>query len=199
MCIKPSCARERGLTIVELIIFIVIISLALAGTLVAVTRINNNSVDPLLRKQAMLRAESILEEVALAHFTYCHPDDASADTAASSTACASMPEDFGPQVAGETRPFFNINDYGPATIITTDITGGAFSPSGYDATVKIVPVSAFGPASTAVLPNLSIGSVASPKTAADADVLLISVVVTYAGGTVQLERYRTRYAPNSAP
>lgn len=199
MCTRPGNARERGLTIIELVVFIVIISLALAGTLVAVVRINRNIVDPLQRKQAMLRAESLLEEVALSRFTYCHPDDANADTAASSTACASLPEDFGPQMAGDSRPFFNINDYASAAILTTDASGASLTPRGYDAVVTITPVAAFGPESTPAFPGSSIGSVASPKTPADAEMLLISVAVTYTGGTVKLERYRARYAPNSAP
>lgn len=197
---------QRGLSMIELIIFIVVISAVTAGVLSMMTTVSSRSVDPVLRKQAMLRAESLLEEVALAHFTYCHPEDANAETAASSAACASLVEGFGPQRPTDTRPFFNLNDYvsaagvpaafnpaDPSGNVVTDATGAVMLPAGYTTFVKISPVSGFGPA------GMQIAAVAAPATAADTEVLLITVTVAYPGGAVTLERYRTRYAPNSMP
>ena len=205
MCTSSGRRRQAGLTMIELIVFIVIIGIAVTGVLTTVSSISARSVDPVLRKQAMLRAESLLEEVSLAHFTYCHPSDAKAETATSAAGCASSPEAVGP-LAGETRPYFNINDYvtgfGVATSFNaadptgyqvTDVTGAPMLPAGYRALVTIKTVAAFGPA------GMQIGAVGAPVNSADAEVLQISVVVTYGGGSVTLERYRTRYAPNSMP
>src|SRR4051812_8524931 len=103
-------ARQAGLTMIELIIFMLVVGIVSTVVMVALTNINARSVDPLMRKQAMLRAESLLEEVSLAHFTYCHPDDAKAETATSAAGCATLPEVEGPKL-GDSRPFYNINDY----------------------------------------------------------------------------------------
>jgi MSHA pilin protein MshD len=207
MCIKRLPARQTGLTLIELIMFMLIVGIAASAMLAAVTTIASRSPDPLLRKQAMLRAESLLEEVSLAHFTYCHPDDANAETATSAAGCASLPETVGPR-AGDSRPYYNINDYvsafGLATAfnpadasgrIITDATGAVMLPSGYTAKVTVDPVSGFGPA------GLPIANPAAPVNSADVEVLHITVTVGYAndGESVILDRYRTRYAPNSTP
>lgn len=194
MSIKPAPSRQAGLTIIELTLFIVIMGIAVAGVLTVMGRASIQSADPILRKQAILRAEAVLEEVALANFTFCHPSDDNAETALSSGDCAT-PENFGPQ-AGETRPFLNINDYVPgasvAAAITTDPSGAPLLPANYPTTVRIRPVGGFGP------PGLQIGNVPLPLSA-NSDVLHISVAVQYSGGTVTLDRYRTRYAPKSMP
>jgi MSHA pilin protein MshD len=199
--------RQAGLTMIELIVFIVIMGVALAGVLTVFAYTSNSSADPLQRKQAMLLAEALLEEVSLARFTYCHPNDAAADTATSAAGCATLPENVGPR-AGEVRPFFNVNDYvttfGTKTSFTpgdplggiTDVTGAAL-PSRlafYKAFVTINSVAKFGP------PGMEIGAVAAPVNGADTDVLHISVRVEFGNNqSIVLDRYRTRYAPNSTP
>jgi len=199
--------RQAGLTMIELIVFIVIMGVALAGVLSVFAYTSNSSADPLQRKQAMLLAEALLEEVSLAHFTYCHPDDAAADTAASSAGCATLPENVGPRPS-EGRPFFNINDYvsafGTRASFTaddplggiTDVTGAPL-PSRlafYKAFVTIDSVAKFGPE------GMEIGAVAAPVNGADTDVLHISVRVEFGNNqSIVLDRYRTRYAPNSTP
>ena len=55
--------RARGLTLVELIVFIVVVSVGLAGILVVINLTVKSSADPIQRKQAISLAESILEEV----------------------------------------------------------------------------------------------------------------------------------------
>lgn len=210
MCTR-SRARQAGLTMIELIVFIVVVGLLVTVVLGSLSNIGARSADPLLRKQAMLRAESLLEEVSLAHFTYCHPDDAKAEIATKAGDCASLPEVVGPRV-GDSRPYFNINDYvsnfgvptsfngaDPSGNVVTDVTGATMLPAGYRAMVTIKTVPAFGPAT---LPTtLSIGGVVAPVNSADAEVLHISVEVSYGtnGEKVVLDRYRTRYAPNSMP
>ncbi|UUZ54722.1 type II secretion system GspH family protein [Massilia sp. H-1] len=84
MCIE----RQRGLTMIELIIFIVIVGVAAAGMVGVIGYTSTRSADPWQRKQAMLVAEALLEEIQLAKFTYCHPSDTAAETATSSVSCA---------------------------------------------------------------------------------------------------------------
>jgi MSHA pilin protein MshD len=200
-------ARQAGLTLIELIVFIVIIGVALGGVLTVFAYTTNNSADPLQRKQAMLLAEALLEEVSLARFTFCHPDDSAAETAASAGGCATLPENVGPR-PGDVRPFFNINDYvsafgvrntftpGDTTGGITDVTGAALPArlASYKAFVTINSVGAFGP------DGMKIGAVSAPVNAADTDVLHISVRVEFGSNqSIVLDRYRTRYAPNSTP
>ena len=55
--------RARGLTLIELIVFIVIVSVGLAGILMVINLTVKRSADPMQRKQAISMAESILEEI----------------------------------------------------------------------------------------------------------------------------------------
>ena len=55
--------RERGFSLVELIFFIVVVSVGLAGVLKVMDVSVKSSADPMVRKQAVALAESILEEV----------------------------------------------------------------------------------------------------------------------------------------
>jgi Tfp pilus assembly protein PilV len=65
------CTRKhaRGLTLVELIIFIVVVSAAVAGVLAVFTQATRASSDPLIRKQAIAVAESLLEEILAVPYT----------------------------------------------------------------------------------------------------------------------------------
>jgi MSHA pilin protein MshD len=64
------CTRHRqlGISLIELIMFIVIVSVALTGILLVMNVTTTNSADPLVRKQALAVAESLLEEVELQDF-----------------------------------------------------------------------------------------------------------------------------------
>lgn len=57
--------RQRGLSLIELVIFIVIVSVAIAGVLSVFNVTTQKSADPIVRKQVMLVAEAMLEEVLL--------------------------------------------------------------------------------------------------------------------------------------
>src|SRR6187431_1348174 len=91
----------RGFTLIELVLFIAIIGIALGGVLVAYDYSARDSADPVVKKQALAIAESLLEEIQQMPFTYCDPDDPAVSTAASPASCAT-PEASGPE-AGETR------------------------------------------------------------------------------------------------
>jgi len=77
--------RQRGLTLIELVMFIVIVGAAVAGIIGMIAMATRSSADPLIRKQALAIAEAMLEEVRLQPFTYCDPDDPTAATATSAS------------------------------------------------------------------------------------------------------------------
>lgn len=72
-----SGARQRGLTLIELVIYIVVVSVAVAGVLAVFVQTTRASADPLIRKQAMAVAESLLEEILAAPYA-CPPSAACA-------------------------------------------------------------------------------------------------------------------------
>lgn len=170
--------RQRGLTMVELIIFIVIVGVAVVGILQVLTLNTRSSADPARRKQAMAIAEGLMEEVRQAAYTWCDFSDPAVDTAANAAECA-VPEGPGPESA-MARPYDNVNDYGSANgapvPYTTDISGNTF-PAGYAATVTVAN-SAFG-------------------TVSASEALRITVSVSYGSDSVVLEGFRTRYSPNN--
>ena len=195
MCI-PESYKQTGISLIELVMFIVIVSVGVVGILSVMNITTKASADPMLRKQALSIAESLLEEIQLQPFTFCDPDDANAATATSTaigaTGCATTAEvaPLGPE-AGETRyalPLFdNVNDYHnfnlPAPPGIRDITGTNISGlAGYSATVSII--------------ETALATI--PATAS----LFITVTVTPHSGAadnVTLSGYRTRYAPRAVP
>jgi len=54
---------HQGFTLIEVIIFIVVVGAGLAGILSVSTNVVKASADPMVRKQAMALADSILEEI----------------------------------------------------------------------------------------------------------------------------------------
>jgi len=184
--------RRRGFTLIELVLFIVIVSAAVAGVLVAYDYAARDSADPVVRRQALSIAESMLEEIQQMPFTYCDPNDANVSTATGPfvgpTGCAATVEALGPEL-GETRyspnnPFNNVNDYNGYS------TAGEVPPGIKDIIgVPIVGLSAYNVAVT-VAPS-AIGGVPASES------LQITVTVTGpAHVTVTVDGYRTRYAPN---
>ena len=181
---KPA---QRGLSLIELIVFIVVVSVALAGVLVAINLGVAHSADPMARMQALAAAESLLEETELQPFTYCDPSDSAASTAASSAGCTTAAKSMDNTAnwgAGKTRygPVFfdNVADYNGFTITGTlnDIFQQSSSRlAGYNATVSVTQVGAgFG------LPNT--------------DALRVNVTVTGGGNTITVTGFRFRHSPN---
>lgn len=189
MCIRDR-RRQRGVTLVELVMFIVIVGAAVSGVLSVYQVTAAKSADPVVRKQALAIAESLLEEIALMPYTWCDPDDAAAATATSSAACAT-PESMtapGPETAqGESRystttPFDNVNDYhGFHMAGIRDLAGNAIA--GLEAYTADVTITRGG-----------LG-IADPD-----DVARIAVTVTGPGAeSVTLQGYRVRHSPNALP
>ncbi|MDH2916909.1 MAG: prepilin-type N-terminal cleavage/methylation domain-containing protein [Gallionella sp.] len=181
--------KQRGISLIELIIFIVIISVALTGILLVMNQTTAHSADPMIRKQALAIAESILEEVELMPFTYCDPDDASAVTATSTADCTTVEvmgveDDVSRYDAA--LPFDNVSDYhgfGMASGLIMDITNSNTGLTGYTLQNITVAPTDFG-----------------GITAGSGDALRITVTVTDPTGTdIVLDGIRTRYSPRSVP
>src|SRR3569832_2387343 len=92
--------RQAGISLIELVMFIMIVSIALAGVLsvmnntkqtgvLSVINITTkNSADPKKHKQTKSVAESLLEEIEAQAFTWCDPDDPNVTTATGTAGCA---------------------------------------------------------------------------------------------------------------
>ena len=196
MSIERSRARQQGVTLVEMIMFMVIISIALAGILQVMRMTTANSADPLRRKQALMIAEALLEEVRQAGFTYCDPTSNNADTAASTAECT-VKENWGNEVAGALRPYDNVNDY----VTASDTPNAAFNNGGtalVDALGRPLDLAGYA-ATVAIVPD-QLGDIVA-GTGADSNALRIRIVVTYTGSDtpVTLDGYRARYAPLQRP
>ena len=178
---------QAGLSLIELVMFIVIVGIGVAGILSVLNLTAQKSADPMIRKQMLAAAESLLEEVELMPFNYCDPDDPAVLTALNPAGCVTA-EGTTTIPAGEGRgtatPFDNVGDYGGTTgTLTisplTDVSNSSIGMlAGYSATVNVA--------------TSALGGIAA------ADSLLITVTVTASTGeSLALSGYRTRYAPNA--
>lgn len=193
-------ARQRGLSLIELVMFVAIVGIAIAGVLIVFNNTVKNSADPLVRKQALAIAESVLSEVLMQPFTWCDPQDAANDannpptSGASCTGGVASSQDkgggtLGPQPASESRfssidPFDNVADYNGYAMNAGiySIDNGTTPIAGLDAYSASVTVSragtVFGLANDAVL--------------------RVDVLVTGRGESITLTGYRFRHSPNAA-
>lgn len=189
--------RHRGLSLIEVVIFVAVLAVGFAGMLILYNQVTRSSVDPVVRKQALAIAQSMLEEIELMPYTYCDPDDANVTTATSSAGCATTPEALGKE-PGETRynntqRFDNVNDY-------RDFCMGPGCPAGSDAVITTVtgtPISALADYRVAVSIQ-QVGAADFAPVPTDAG-LSITVTATHVptGTSASLTGFRFRYAPNS--
>lgn len=61
-------AKQQGVSLIELVISIVILSIAVVGVLSALGTIAGRSADPMIREQSIAIAEAYLEEISLTQF-----------------------------------------------------------------------------------------------------------------------------------
>lgn len=97
-----SPARHAGVTLVELIVFIVIVGIAVAGILMVMTTTTQRSADPMIRQQAILIAESYLEEILHKRFRDASPSLA--------TTICPAPEIAGRAAYDNVCDYHNLND-----------------------------------------------------------------------------------------
>ena len=161
-------ALTRGATLVEVVLFIVIIATALSAVLGTLSLTVGRSADPLVARQALAVAESLLQEVMSQPYT-ANDLDGGANA-------------IGPE-AGETRfsttsPFDHVDDYhgySMTGIVKPDGTA-VTGLSSYDANVSVA---------AQALDNIVAG-----------EGLLVTVTVTGPGGySVALRGFRARVAP----
>jgi MSHA pilin protein MshD len=189
----PGQARhERGVTLIELILFMLVVSVALVGVLQALRVTTAGNADPVRRKQALMIAEGLLEEVQLAKFDFCEAAPPDPDPAATPIPPCTIRQ-FGQRGDGPVRerPYDNVIDYvdaanvpraafNDAAGVLTDAAGVPMAVSGYTAILTVSPQ--------------SLGNIGSGGTSADVDALRISVEVSYDDQKVVLDGFRTRYA-----
>ena len=196
MSTKPSpmtLNRASGFTLIEIIMFIVIISVALTGVLAALNLTTKSSADPLIRKQMMTIAETLVDEVQMRPFTYCDGGpspcvptqifghDAGTDRPTYTSVTNYCTEATTTSATCSTITLGTPND---ASSTIPDLSGiGATSPPGYWATISLTAQ--------------ALGGIASTNTAAGLNAVLITVTVstTRTSETITLQGYRTRWAP----
>lgn len=113
--------RQRGMTLIELVVFIVIVSVGIAGILSVMNVVVKSSADPMVRKQAIAFADAVLEEV----LAKSHSDP---DGAANKEANRALWDD--------------VTDYHGESIAGTDLLTGANTAllTGYTATVAVTDI-----------------------------------------------------------
>lgn len=116
--------KQKGATLVELIIAMVIISVAVTGILAAFRITVSNSADPMTRKQAELVAENLMDEVTSKAFT--KPSGGFT----------------GPFTVANRDQFDTVSDYNNLTINgVTSLTGTSIAElSTYNATITVTNV-----------------------------------------------------------
>lgn len=217
---------ERGVTFIEMIIFIVIVSFAIAGILLVINNTTQRSADPQLRKQALAIAESLLEEIELARFTYCNPTDPQAPFA--TTAVWVSPGTPGSMPVGSTpnpgycksaalvenfaavsgaRPYGNVINYTSGLTSSHSTTYSSANGTLVDANGNAIPYLTAGTFTATVTINNGTALASSTNLGfndpgANPNVpgaLQITVSVAYPQGVIVLDGYRTQYAPQLMP
>jgi len=64
-----STTDQRGFSLIELLVFIVVVGIAVSGVLSVYSLNARSSADPMVQKQALAIAESLLEEVLAKPYT----------------------------------------------------------------------------------------------------------------------------------
>lgn len=157
--LKPvATTQQRGFSIVEAIVFIVIVSVALTGILSLMNFTTQHSADPMIRKQAIVVAESLLAEITQQNFT--NPVDGF--SGAATQANRNLFDDIGDYNGFTTTGIFPIDD--PSTPIPALIR--------YNASVRVVDTT-LGPVS-APIPGGSVKLITVTVTGPDAIPVVLS-------------------------
>lgn len=163
---SQAMSAQRGITLIELVVSILIVSLGVAGILVVITQATRSSADPMVTDQAVAIAEAYLEEILLKDFS--DPD---------------QPESGGPE-GGESRPTYDdVNDYnGLSDAGARDQNNNPIAGLGqYNVSVSVASAADLGPA--------------GGQTPA-ADTLRVIVQVGAPNGVnISLSGYRSNYGP----
>lgn len=173
----------RGFTLIEIVVFLMVSSIALVGVLKVYQISVSRSADGVTAKVAIEAAYALLEEIESMPFTYCDTSDPALVTASSAAGCAS-PQGLSP-LSGKTRggaiPFSNVGDFGGYTQLgIRDLNGNAIA----------------GLETHRVTVRLSQPSVAGLSAA---NVIKIEVEVAGPYSTHSVFGYKFRHSPNATP
>jgi MSHA pilin protein MshD len=181
LTMSSPALRQTGLTLIELIIFIVIVSVGIVGILMVLDVTVQRSSDPLVQKQAQALAEGLLDEIQTGYFAFCDGTDTNLKYGKTAADCASGSLDTYGVKADEDRPYDSVIHYatgdGVPTPLAFDLPGESISgPSGYISMVTIK--------------SAALGDIPA------VDTLLINVTVTGPNGVSAVaEGFRTRQVP----
>lgn len=201
MFVDRGVMRQRGVTLIETIIFMIMVSVGVIGLVSVMNPLIRASADPMITKQMVAIAESLLNEILHQPYTWCDPEDANAATAQAytgATGCLSNPQSaLGATPNTETRNgggasgefFDNVRDYaGFAMDDVADPAGGSVI-TGYRAEVAIADVAiaqagagAGGPTDPASEITVTVCRTGTPAPCAGRE-------------SFSLTGYRFRYAP----
>lgn len=172
-------ARQRGLSLIELIVFIVVVAIGLTGIMSVLILTSEKSADPIVRKQGIAVAEAMLEEVLLKNFQNdpLDPNNTSGILGCTPTTTPSCRTTYPDNQTD--RPNYNdVDDYAgwSQTGVTSLADPGTpiYGLGTYTVTVAV--------AGTTDLTGI-----------ASTDAKKIRVTVTGSGETFILEGYRTKY------
>jgi MSHA pilin protein MshD len=124
--------RQLGLSLIELIMFIIIVSVALVGILSVMNVTVKSSADPMLRKQAVAMAEAILDEILAKD--YVNPTPGGYTETAPTCANRLLYDDVDDYACFTGPPFI----LGTSTLGATSLN----TPFNYSATVTVAPPTA---------------------------------------------------------
>jgi len=135
----PTQAKQTGMSLVELVISIVVLSIAIVGVLSALGKMVGRSVDPMIREQSIAIAEAYLEEISQSQF----------DVVAS---CPSVPGGGGRADYSHVCHFHSLSDTGAVNQYGASIT----ELSDYDVTVTVSNSGNLGGLASAVVLRIDI-------------------------------------------
>ena len=172
--------RQAGLSLIEVVIFIVVVSFCLAGVVSTMSMVGRYSGSPAIQRQSLALAESLLAEIELQPFTTCDPNGLPLTTGGACVITQGLAPESGESRYSGTSPFNNVGDYNGFSM--SSASGGIKALDG-----SVISALAGYSVLVTVQGNQTLGALAT------ADVLLITVAVTGPDGSViSLSGYRTR-------
>jgi len=166
MCTDSAASsrfRQRGISLIEVVVFIVIVSVGVVGLMSVMSTTVRYSADPMQRKQAVAMAEAILDEVLAKDFA--NPAGGFGETNFNTCPGRLQYDDVGDYACFDGVP-------ATAVILGTNTLGASFIPAlaGYSATVAVADV-----------------------TVSSAAMKRITVTVTGGAEPIELSGYRADY------
>jgi MSHA pilin protein MshD len=179
--------RDRGFTLIELVMFIVIVGIAVSGMVALFTTNVGHSHEPLLRQKAISLANFYMDEIIRKKWNHNSPAGGGCVTTGSGMCItAGAPAAVAIGTDGQTRSGFddiddyhNLNDSPPADQTGTSLTDF----DGYSVTVAVTTGTAWDP----------LGAAARDVEATDILRIQVDVTVAATSETLSLIAYRSNF------